>query len=341
MGMSPEGPPMKEGEAREAAAGAKCRVAFVGAGSMAREHARALGDIPGVELVGIHSRRHERAAHLAREMGIHAVCDSIDELYETTGADLVVAAVPIMAMYDVANDIFRFPWVSLLEKPVGHDVAEAQEIADLAVRRGHRAYAALNRRFYGSTLAALKAIELQPGQRFIEVTDQQSAVAARAAGHPEPVVANWMHANSIHTIDYFRMFGRGAVTRVQPLEPWKPESPGIVLAHISFDSGDVGLYQGIWDGPGPWAVTVSTPGIRWEMRPLEEAAYQLRDDRQLYTIQRDSADKLFKPGMRRQAEEAIAAARGCPTSLGTITDALATMRLTDAIFASSVTEKRV
>ena len=41
------------------------RIAFVGAGGMAREHGRAFRDIPGVILSGIHSRTRAKAEALA------------------------------------------------------------------------------------------------------------------------------------------------------------------------------------------------------------------------------------------------------------------------------------
>ncbi len=45
-----------------------CKVAFVGAGYMGTEHAKAFADVPGVELSGIFSRTRERAEKLAKEV---------------------------------------------------------------------------------------------------------------------------------------------------------------------------------------------------------------------------------------------------------------------------------
>jgi predicted dehydrogenase len=310
----------------------RCTVAIVGAGGMAREHARAFQDVPGVTVAGIHSRTRSRAEALAADLGINAVCDSIDELYERTRADLVVVAVPELAASQVSHACFTYPWTALLEKPAGYNTHDAAVIRDSARAAGRRAFVALNRRSYGSTLTALAALRVDTGPRFIRVLDQQDQSIAIADGQPPEVVANWMYANSIHTIDYLRIFGRGPVQTVEPVLPWDPLRPGVVVARVEFETGDVGLYEGVWNGPGPWAVQVTTPSQLWELRPLERAGVQYRGERRLQAVEPDPADEAFKPGFRRQAEAAVLAALGLPSDCPTIDDALETMHLIRAIF---------
>jgi hypothetical protein len=67
---------------------------------------------------------------------------------------------------------------------------------------------------------------------------------------------------------------------------------------------------------------------------LEQASYQLAGQRKLEPVETSAWDQQFKPGLRLQAEQAVAAALGKPTSLPTLSDALATMRLTQAIFGT-------
>lgn len=309
------------------------KVAIVGAGNMAREHARAFHGLPGAELCAIFSRTAERATALAREFRISQVCASLEELFERTRADLVVVTVRELSMNDVARRCFAYPWTVLLEKPAGYDLADAEEILGNARRTGAlgRTFVALNRRSYQSTLQA-KALLPDSGPRFIKVQDQQDQQAARESGQPEAVVHNWMFANSIHTIDYLRVFGRGEVTDVTCAAPWDAARPGVVLAKIGYSSGDIGFYEGVWNGPAPWAVTVSTPEVRVEMRPLESLSVQRRGERKLAPVELDAVDAQFKPGLRRQAEQALQAARGETASLPKLEDALASMRLCARIF---------
>lgn len=313
---------------------APCKVAIVGAGSMAREHARAFRDVAGVSLAGIYSRTPARAHQLGQEFGIARVYDSIAALHDGSQAHLVIVSVPELSMNAVSRACFAYPWTVLLEKPAGYNLEDGEAIAAHAAGQGTRVYVALNRRQYSSTRAALADVDSRDETRYIRVLDQQDQAAARAAGQPPEVVANWMFANSIHTIDYLRQFGRGDVAEVKVLRPYSAQNPGVVLAEVAFASGDIGLYEGIWNGPGPWAVTVATPKRRWEMRPLEQASFQNRGERVLHPAPLHEWDTVYKAGFRQQAELAVDAARGGATAgLPTIADALETVRLIARIFS--------
>ena len=311
-----------------------CRVAVIGAGNMAHQHIRAFADIPGVEVAGIYSRTRSRAESLAEQHAIDAVCGSVAELYEKTQAQLAVVAVNVEAMSAVSRTCFEFPWTALLEKPPGYNLADAERVQAAANEKGRRVLVGLNRRFLSSTRAAVADMARQKGPRFIHVHDQEDQEAAASMGHPDAVVENWMYANSIHVIDYLRLFGRGDVVSVTPVVGWSPGRSQVVVAKIDFSSGDVGLYEGIWRGPGPWAVSVSTPEKRWEMRPLEEASFQLSGERYLHRVEVHPWDREFKPGFRLQAEIAVAAAMNKPSESPTLEEAMSTMRLIAAIFAA-------
>jgi predicted dehydrogenase len=307
-------------------------VAVVGAGYMSREHIRAFRDVPGAEVVGIHSRTRSKAQAVAAEFGVPAVYDSVPEMFERTAADVVVVAVSELQTNEVCRACFEHPWTALIEKPAGFDLADAEAIEAAARSKGRCAYVALNRRHYGSTRAVLADLAAFPGPRLIKVQDQQDPAAALRAGQPKLIVDNWMYANSIHVIDYFSLLGRGQVSKVEPIIPWDPKRPRYVAAKITFDSGDIGLYEAIWDGPGPWAVSVNTPERRWELRPLERGSYQVSGSRVLDPFEAEAWDTQFKPGLRRQAALTVSAALGEPTGLPTVSDALASMRLTHAIY---------
>jgi hypothetical protein len=178
-------------------------------------------------------------------------------------------------------------------------------------------------------LADLEKIDVP---RFIHVQDQEDPQRALQAGRPQAVVDNWMYANSIHLVDYFALLGRGRIMAVEPIIPWVPGVSWVVAAKIQFDSGDVGLYQGIWNGPGPWSVSVNTKVKRWEMRPVEQAACQLAGQRTMEPVQINPWDQQFKPGLRLMAEKAVAASRGASTDLPTLSEALRSMELVKNIF---------
>ncbi|MBX9845851.1 MAG: Gfo/Idh/MocA family oxidoreductase [Xanthobacteraceae bacterium] len=297
---------------------------------MAPEHIKAFADVPGVSIVGIWNRTCDKAAALAKQFNIPVVARDIADLHAQTKADLAVVAVYETAINPVMKQALTQPWAILMEKPVGLDLADAEDIAKAA--KGRKVYVGLNRRTLSSTNAVLDDLDSDPAPRFIHVQDQQSLQTARDIGHAEPVVRNWMYANSIHLVDYLRIFGRGEIVEVMPLMRWRPDEPGVVLTKVAFASGDVGLYEGIWNGPGPWACTVSTPRRRWELRPLEKAIFQNAGERKLNPVEPDAWDTDFKPGFRRQAERVVEAVRGRTGAAVPLADAVKTMRLIHDIF---------
>lgn len=308
------------------------KVAIIGAGYMATEHAKAFSDIAGVQLSGIYSRTRSRAEKLALEYSSSAVFDSIGELYENTKADLVVIAVPELSVREVCLEAFKYPWTCLIEKPAGYDVPDAEAILVAARLNNRKAFLSLNRRQYSSTHAVLGDLEGHKGQRLVHVYDQENPRVALESGQPQKVVDNWMFANSIHVIDYFRLFCRGELLSVDNLSPWQPNEPCFVLAKLTYSSGDIGMYEAVWEGPGPWAVTVTTHSRRWELRPLEQAVFQDYKSRQIESLSVHPWDTQFKPGLRRQAEEAIRALEGEPHQLPTLEDGLQTMNIAARIY---------
>ena len=312
----------------------KVKVAVIGAGLMANEHIKAFAGISDVVLVGIYSRTRARSEALAQKYGILEVYDSIDALYSGTRADLAIIAVPVLSTGVVCKQAFKHCWQILIEKPAGYNLQDAEDISVAADKAGCKAYVALNRRHYSSTRAVAIELESVEGSRLVQVFDQENPQAATEGGQPPAVVDNWMYANSIHIIDYLCMFCRGEITKIEHVIKWDPNEPRFVLTLVQYSSGDIGVYQAIWNGPGPWAVTVTTQSKRWEMRPLEQAFSQIYKSRETLPIDIHPWDNTFKPGLRRQAEEAIRAIRGEAHNLPSLKDGINTMRLVKLIYAT-------
>ncbi|QXH48310.1 Gfo/Idh/MocA family oxidoreductase [Pseudomonas xanthosomatis] len=311
----------------------KVKVAIVGAGYMASEHLKAFEATGEAQVVGITSRTRERAQALVADHEGIEVFDSLEVMYEKTRADIVVVTVTELHMADVAKRCFEFPWLVLLEKPAGYNLADARDIQQAAHAKKARVHVALNRRAYSSTRQALDVLKGNEGPRFIKVLDQQDQHAALTIhNNPPLMVENYMFANSIHLIDYLRVLGRGEVVSVENIVKWDPAAPGIVLASITFSSGDTGLYEGVWNGPGPWVITVNTPDNRLEMRPLEQVSVQLKGERRSQALDIEEADSLYKPGLLFQAQQAILASQGQANVLPDIDDSFKSMELVASIF---------
>ena len=311
------------------------RVALIGAGAMANEHARAFADIPGVTLAGVFSRTREKAEQFAHKFQIPEVCESAAELYERTKADLVVLAISPVHTKEIGLQCLQFPWCVLMEKPPGLNLTEAVSLQEAARQLERQVLVALNRRFYFSTRTALHDLNQRTGARHVHVLDQQSVEFAASLGHEQGILDNWHYFCSVHLVDYLRVFGRGKPSVTRTLHS-TGKARTVVVANLEFDSGDTAVYECIWSGPGPWAVMVTTPEKRWEMRPLENLSYQDAGKRVLVPVPIDRRDTDFKAGFRLQAEHAIAAALGKPSDSITLDDALETVRLVNRIYDCAV-----
>jgi len=302
---------------------------------MAREHIRAFQDLPNVCVSGIFSRTKARSEALATEFNIPLVCQSLSELNERTGAQLGVVTVSAESMRAVACECFGFGWNLLLEKPPGYNLDEAEVIQTAASKSSRKVWVALNRRFMSSTRSALADLHKRPGPRHIQVLDQLDPILTASFGHPSEIIENLMFFSSIHAIDYLRVFGRGAVRSVRPVFEWSTSNPWIIAAAVDFEGGDTALYQALWNAPGPWAVSVNTTEVRWEMRPLERAAYQLAGQRSSIEVPQSDLDKKFKAGFRLQAEQVVDAVLGKPSEVPTLDEAMHTMHLIGKLYGLS------
>ena len=309
------------------------RIGIVGTGAMGYEHARVFMAQPNTEIVGLHNRTRLKAETVADALGTPPVFDSIDELATQAEPDLIVVAVPELTASAVAKACFKHNCAVLLEKPAGYNLSDAEDIAASASSRKQPVFVGLNRRFYGSVLHALNNLDEKPEEkRFIHIQDQQNFVEARAHNHPEEVVRYFMYANSIHNIDLIRTFARGPVVDVQVIQPWKGEDTEVVVAHVTFESGDTALYEGIWRGPAPWACAISTPSVRWSLIPLEEATVQLAGERTRTRIDRTEIDTNYKAGFYLQAQAVVDALKGNDSNAIDIRQSLDTMRLIHQMF---------
>ncbi|GGM40447.1 hypothetical protein GCM10011608_26570 [Micromonospora sonchi] len=111
-----------------------CRVGLVGAGGVARRHARVLSGFPDVELIGVVDATARAAADLATAHRIPAYGD-IGQLL-AAGPDAVYVCVPPFAHGPIEEAVVAAGVPMFVEKPVAVDLPTAQRIASLVARRG-------------------------------------------------------------------------------------------------------------------------------------------------------------------------------------------------------------
>ncbi|MAK12071.1 MAG: hypothetical protein CMI73_00100 [Candidatus Pelagibacter sp.] len=309
----------------------KFRLSIVGAGVIAQEYLKVLQEIKNLKVVGIHSRTKKKAIDLKKKFNIKKVHSSIEEMYEAEKPHGVIITTSIEETKNVLKECIKFNWKILVEKPVGYNLEEFYKIKKLIKKKIQNVYVAMNRNHFESTLMLKDEIKNRKIKRIIFVQDQENNLFKKNEYHKK-VIKNWMYANSIHLIDYFRMFGRGQIKNVKTTHTKISKNKKIVNAEINFSSGDLGIYKCFWNLNSPWAVSIIYEDQRFELKPLEIMNYYVRNSK-IKTFKPKKNDLKFKPGFKLQIDKFLKKIQGSKNKLlPDIRDSEFTMKLINQIY---------
>jgi predicted dehydrogenase len=138
------------------------RIGVIGVGHLGRHHARILGTMPGVQLVGVVDHSEARAQEIAAASNTAAFTDW--QALEGK-VDAVTVAVPTESHLDVALAFIERGVHVLVEKPLARTVEEADRLVNAAAVRGVTLAVGHTERF---NPAVAEARRLLRGPRFIE-----------------------------------------------------------------------------------------------------------------------------------------------------------------------------
>jgi predicted dehydrogenase len=183
--------------------------------------------MPGVELVGFHETREDRARQVESELGARAF-PRLEELIAASEALTIV--VPTPAHYAVAKQALEAGRHLLVEKPLAATLAEADELVSAASAAGVLLQTGHVERFNRAVRAALPYVD-RP--RFIE-SDRLAPFNPRGAD--VAVVLDLM----IHDIDLVRVLVGGRVESLSAVGvPVLTPMVDIANARLTFESGAV------------------------------------------------------------------------------------------------------
>ncbi|MGI8412183.1 MAG: NAD-dependent epimerase/dehydratase family protein [Solirubrobacteraceae bacterium] len=100
------------------------RICLVGAGNVARVHAKAIAQIPGIEIAAVCDLEERRARDLAEELDVEQVFSSVAEAGDSGVFDYAHVLVPPDLHLSVAQELAAANVGVLLEKPMGIDSSE-------------------------------------------------------------------------------------------------------------------------------------------------------------------------------------------------------------------------
>lgn len=111
----------------------KFRVGVVGTGSIGKNHARVMSELPDVEFAAIYDANPATAAEIGERLGVRAV-SSLDEFAALV--DAATIATPTPTHFPIAKFLMEQGKHCLVEKPITENTRDAKELADLAQRSG-------------------------------------------------------------------------------------------------------------------------------------------------------------------------------------------------------------
>tara|TARA_X000000950_G_C13916078_1_gene661084 strand:+ start:3304 stop:4263 length:960 start_codon:yes stop_codon:yes gene_type:complete len=314
----------------------KKRVAFIGAGYMSNEHIKVFKSLKKKFLIkGIYNRTKSKALTLSKKYKIPYVAKTIEDLYKTTSADLVVVSINETKVYENLHIILNFPWKIMIEKPVGYNLKNALKISSLVKRKKRLKdiKVALNRRNYPSTLQAIEEIEAIKSKRIVNIFDQQNIYDPALRKKSSMIRNNLMYCNSIHLIDYFDIFCRGKLIRVKNFLKTKKNKAGLVLSHLKYSSGDIGIYNCVWNKPSPWSVSVTTNKKYLELKPLEFLSVRKNFSKKIKKLNIQKQEpKNLKIGLTNQALELYKFLLNKKNNLVSLNNSLNTMKIIKKIY---------
>ena len=133
------------------------RVAVVGTGGWARQHARIFSGRADTDLVAVLGRDAGRTRARAEEYGTTGYTD-LDEMLEATSPDLVTVCLPNEQHFDTTLRLVRHGVPLLVEKPLVFDLAEADTLLAEAAERDLFFAINFNHRYAEPVLRARRAI---------------------------------------------------------------------------------------------------------------------------------------------------------------------------------------
>lgn len=306
------------------------RAGLVGAGNMGREWAKALAAHPDFHFSGVFSRSTTPTRKISGDFDV-VVAESLEDLNKLA-PEVVIIAVPELALPSVFGDCSEFEWTILVEKPAGTDLEVARHLQQVAGRRRGSSFVALNRRFYSSTQELLARLDSGRSSAELLMADQHDPIAAKRSGQPDEVVEKWHYVNAIHTLDLVRFIGRGEPEVIAATRETIGPRSFVVKADLRFTSSDRATYISVWNAPGPWMLQCFTENQMLELRPFEQLWQTVHGSRQSQRIPQHEVDVLFKPGLWRMLDELSLFSQSGSCELPSFGDSLKSMSLVNDVF---------
>ena len=315
----------------------KVRVGLIGAGNIAKQHLKVIGDIDSIEVVSVTSRTRLKAEQLAKEYNIELCFDTAEEMVEKSNLNGLLVLVSENQICNVVKRVSSYRLPLFIEKPPGLSSQETARLAELANKYSIKTMVGFNRRYYSVFHKGIELINKHGPLMAVAVTGHERMWRIREGKKfSEEILDKWVFANSTHTIDLLRFFG-GDVRNVKSIVHSYREKNGDQFSSImELESGAIGQYNSFWYSPGGWSVTLYGNGIIVEFKPLEKGRF-IDKQFKTYDIEPDEIDIKHKPGFFNQmkAFERLIKSKSHEWPMLNLDEAYKTMVLAEQISSES------
>jgi predicted dehydrogenase len=308
------------------------KIAIIGSGKISEKYIAVIKKFKNLKISAIVSKREKNCKKKAKNLRIPFYSTSIDYMMKTISPDIVIVCVTPSSTIKVCHKIFKYNCLSLIEKPIGLNLTEAKKIVNMAKFYNRNSFVALNRRFYSSTaLLEKKILKFKKSKRVVHIIDQENTINAKKNGHDRETIKNWMFANSVHLIDYFKILCRGNIKNIRTKNYKIGKKQQFKLSIINFSSGDIGIYQAYWNRIASWHVSVSSANSFFYLSPIE-TLYEKKFNGKILRYNNTNVDKKFKPGFYLMIKNLIKQYKFGKSNLITLQKNLDTVKLIEKIY---------
>jgi len=315
----------------------KIRVGVIGTGNIAEKHLEVVKSFDDVEIAALCNSGHPRIHDCADRFGVGPRFTEYRKFLDEADIDAVFVLVSVLRIVEVTRECLSRGIPTLVEKPPGLSVGDAEALATAASANNCLNMVALNRRFYSVMQRAREEI-LAVGPLVSMTVEAPERIADyQAVGHPPEVIQNILFANGIHCIDLFRYFGGEVAAVESSARQWFADQNDSFNALLRFENGATGHYLSNWTSPARWSVTLYGRDRRIALCPLEHATVFESDGRQ-FDLPVDEVDRIYKPGIYAQARyfiDCVKEGRKPTYPAADLVDAVKTMRLIELIQGDS------
>jgi predicted dehydrogenase len=337
----------------------RVRVGLAGLGRFGKLHASVLGNLPGVELAAVCDPRQDEVASIVTRLPEATGYTDYDGMIRETDLDAVFIVTPEPLHAEQALAALKRGMAVFVEKPLGMTAIEGERVAQAAAAAGLPLQVGFVLRF--DTQHAMLKSEIAGGA-LGEVISLRTKRNVSKAWFPDfGDRAHPMYETAIHDLDLVLWYAASPVRRVQALERNLSgmRYPDGCWALLEFASGAVAMIETSWLVPAGAPANVVTPTWRGTIdAEIEiigtEGTSRIRALDGPSTHWTENYSAVPEIGLWPDVGGSIAGAlreedghfidrvrRGAPESTASVADAIAGLRVAEAIVTSAQTRNPV